>query len=89
MLPNRNTLWLCHQHGSLAADHTITVCHGTRMHAQEYRARLPAAESWRRYHAEREADVGDEDAASAWVDGATAALQSVRPDGVQSGGRPQ
>ena len=58
---------------------------GVKRHAQDYRGRLPAAESWRRYQEGREANGGDEDGGLAWVDGATAALQNVRPDGVQSG----
>lgn len=66
---------------------TVLIC-GVEWHAQDYRGRLPAAESWRRYQAGREADGGDEDGGLAWVDGVTAALQNVRPDGVQSGERP-
>ena len=67
---------------------TALICGIGAWHAQEYRGRLPAVESWRRYQAGRDADSRDEDGGLAWVDGATAALQSVRPDGVQSGEQP-
>ena len=52
---------------------------------QEYRGRLPAAESWRRYQAGRGMDDNDDGSGAVWVDGATAVLQAVKPDSVQSG----
>ena len=68
-------------------DYAIVLSCDIGRHVQDYRGRLPAAESWRRYQAGREADGDEQDGGLAWVDGATAALQNVRPDGVQSGER--
>ena len=59
---------------------------------QDYRGRLPAAESWRTYRAEEEEEGGREagphDDVLALMDGATASLRSVDPDAVQSGEKP-
>lgn len=57
---------------------------------QDYRGRLPAAESWESFRkeeeaAEKEGGQGSSDDQFAWLAETTAALRRVDPDGVRSG----